>query len=88
MWHKKVSLKYTHVCVADQMLEGGFVVKAGGFKSRPSLLYLGVQIRGRYISCLVNTGAMQSFMSPKLAKELGFTGQKGKQVHQCAYCKR
>jgi hypothetical protein len=39
-------------------------------------LYLEAQINGRDISWLVNTGAMHSFMSPKLVKELGLWMQK------------
>ena len=53
------------------MLEGGFVAKASSLKPRPSLLYFEAQINGKNVSCLVDTGATHSFMSLKLAKELG-----------------
>ena len=58
------------------MLEGGFVAKASSLKPsslkpRPSLLYLEAQIKRKNVSCLVDTGATHSFMSPKLARELG-----------------
>jgi clan AA aspartic protease (TIGR02281 family) len=53
------------------MLEGGFVAKASSLKPRPGLLYLEAQINGKQVSYLVDTGATHSFMSPKLAKELG-----------------
>ena len=78
----KVSAKASHVCAADQMLEGGFVAKASSLKPRPSLLYLEAQINGKNVSCLVDTGATHSFMSPKLAKELGLLTQKaGKPIN-------
>ena len=67
----KVSTKASHVCTVDQMLEGGFIAKASSLKPRPSLLYLEAQINGKNVSCLVDTGTMHSFMSPKLARELG-----------------
>jgi hypothetical protein len=57
------------------MLEGGIVAKASGLKPRPSLMYLEAQIYGRDLSCLVDIGAMHSFMSPNLAKELGLQVQ-------------
>jgi hypothetical protein len=45
-------------------------------------LYLEVEINGRNLSCLVETGAIYSFMSPKLAKELGLpTGRAGKPIN-------
>ena len=53
------------------MLEGGFVAKASSLKPKPSLLYLEIQINGKNVSCLIDTGAMHFFMSPKLARELG-----------------
>ena len=67
----KVSTETSHVCAADQMLEGGFVAKVSSLKLRPSLLYLEAQINGKNVSCLIDTGAIHSFMSPKLARELG-----------------
>ena len=80
--HNKVSVKTNRGCTADQMLEGGFVAKASSLKPRPSLLYLEAQINGRNVSCLVDTGATHSFMSPKLAKELGLpTGRAGKPIN-------
>jgi hypothetical protein len=51
-------------------------------KPRPSLLYLEAEINGRNVSCLVDTRATHSFMSPKLAKELGLpTGRVGKPIN-------
>ena len=80
--NNKVSTKSSHVCVADQMLEGGFVAKASSLKPRPSLLYLEAQINGKNVSCLVDTRAMHSFMSPKLARELGLPMQRaGKPIN-------
>ena len=64
------------------MLEGGFVAKASSLKPRPSLLYLEAQINGKNVSCLVDTGATHSFMSPKLARELGLpTRRAGKPIN-------
>ena len=78
----KVSTEASHVCAADRMLEGGFVAKASSLKPRPSLLYLEAQINGKNVSCLVDTGAMHSFMSPKLARELGLPTQRaGKSIN-------
>ena len=68
--NNKVSTKASHICAANRMLEGGFVAKASSFKPRPSLLYLEAQINGKNVSCLVDTWATHSFMSPKLAREL------------------
>ena len=77
-----MSTKASHVCVADRMLEGGFVAKASSLKPRPSLLYLEAQINGKNVSCLVDTGATHSFMSPKLARELGLpTWRAGKPIN-------
>ena len=53
------------------MLVGGFVAKASSLNPRPGLLFLEAQINSKQVSCLVDTGATHSFMSPKLAKELG-----------------
>lgn len=47
------------------------MAKASSLKPRSSLLFLEVQINGKQVSCLVDTRATYSFMSPKLAKELG-----------------
>ena len=78
----KVSSKASHVCAVDRMLEGGFVAKASSLKPRPSLLYLEAQINGKNVSCLVDTGATHSFMSPKLARELGLpTRRAGKPIN-------
>ena len=64
------------------MLEGGFVAKASSLKPRPSLLYLEAQINGKIVSCLVDTGATHSFMSPKLARKLGLpTRRAGKPIN-------
>ena len=80
--NNKVSTKASHVCAADRMLEGGFVAKASSLKPRPSLLYLEAQINGKNVSCLVDTGATHSFMSPKLARELGLpTRRAGKPIN-------
>ena len=68
---RKVSTESSLACVADRMLEGGFVAKASSLKPRPGLLYFEAQIKGKDVSCLVDTGATHSFMSPKLARELG-----------------
>ena len=74
--------KASHVCAVDRMLEGGFVAKASSLKPRPSLLYLKAQINGKNVSCLVDTGATHSFMSPKLARELGLpTRRAGKPIN-------
>lgn len=62
-----------HVCTADQILEGGFLTKVSSLKPKPSFLYLEAQIDGKHVSCLVDTGATHSFMSPKLTKELDLT---------------
>ena len=48
-----------------------FSTSASSLKPRPSFLYLKAQINGQNVSSLVNTGAKHSFMSPKLARELG-----------------
>ena len=64
----KVSTKASHICVADQMLKGGVVAKASSLKPRPSHLYLEAQINGKNVSCLVDTRATHSFMSPKLVR--------------------
>ena len=78
----KVSTKASHVCVVDRILEGGFVAKASSLKPRPSLLYIKAQINGKNVSCLVDTGAMHSFMSPKLTRELGLpTRRAGKPIN-------
>ena len=78
----KMSVKTNHVCAADQMLEGGYVAKASSLKPRPSLLYLEAQINGKNVSCLVDTWTTHSFMSPKLAKELGLpTRRTGKPIN-------
>ena len=74
--NKKVSVQDNLAGRANQMLEGGFVAKASSLKPRPSLLFLEAQIKGRDISCLIDTGATHSFMSPKLARELGLPAQK------------
>ena len=80
--NNKVSTKASHVCAADRMLEGGFVAKASSLKPRPSFLYLEAQINGKNVSCLVDTGATHSFMSPKLARELGLPTQRaGKPIN-------
>jgi predicted aspartyl protease len=52
------------------------VVKASGLKPKPSLLYPEARIIGRNLSCLVDTGAMQSFMNPNLDNELDLQVQK------------
>jgi hypothetical protein len=65
----KVSVKTNRGCIADKMLEGGFVAKASSLKPKLTILYLEAKINGRNVSCLVDTGATHSFMSPKLAKE-------------------
>ena len=76
-----MSTKASHVCTAYRMLEGGFVAKASSFKPRPSLLYLKAQINGKIASCFVDTRAMHSFMSPKLARELSLpTCRVGKSI--------
>jgi hypothetical protein len=78
----KVNVKKNRGCTADQMLEGGFVAKASSLKPRPSLLFLEAEINGRNVSCLVDTGATHSFMSPKFAKELVLpTGRAGKPIN-------
>jgi hypothetical protein len=78
----KVSVETNRGCTADQMLEGGFMAKASSLKPRPNLLYLEAKINDRNVSCLVDTGATHSFMSPKLAKELGLpTGRAGKPIN-------
>ena len=66
----KVSTRAIHVCATNQMLKRGFVAKASSFKRRSSLLYLEAQINRKSVSCLVDTKATHSFISPKLAKEL------------------
>ena len=66
------------------MLEGGFLAKVNGFKPRPSLLYLEAKISGRDLSCLIDIGAMQSFMNSKLAKKLDLRVQKAsKPINVC-----
>ena len=78
----KVSTKASYVCAIDRMLEGGFVAKASSLKPKPSLLYQKAQINGKNVSCLVDTGATHSFMSPKLARELGLPTQRmGKPIN-------
>ena len=78
----KVSVKANRGCTADQMLEDCFVAKASSLKPKPSLLYLEAKINGQNVSCLVYTGATHTFMSPKLAKELGLpTGRAGKPIN-------
>jgi hypothetical protein len=78
----KVNVKTNRGCTADQMLEGGFVAKTSSLKSRRSLLYFEVEINGRNVSCLVDTGAMHSLISPKFTKELGLlTGRAGKSIN-------
>lgn len=73
---KKVSTTASLACVEDRMLEGGFVAKASSLKPRPGLLFLEAQVKDKDVSCLVDTGATHSFMSPKLARELGLPLQK------------
>lgn len=47
------------------------MIKASSLKPRPIPLYLKAQINGKNISCLVDARATNSFMSLKLAKNLG-----------------
>ena len=79
----KVSTKTSHVCAADRMLEGGFEAKASSLKPRPSLLYLEAQINGKNVSCLVDIGATHSFMSPKLARDLGLPTRRAGSPSTC-----
>ncbi len=57
--------------IVESMLEDGFVVQANNLKPRPSLLYLNAQINRNNVLSLVDTEAIHSFISPKLARDLG-----------------
>ena len=47
------------------------MAKASSLTPRPGLLYLEAPVNNKQVSCLVDTGATHSFMSLKLARELG-----------------
>ena len=74
--NNKVNTKACHVCPIDQMLEGDIVAKASSPKPMPNLLYFEAQINRKNVSSLVDTRATHSFMSLKLAKELGLPLQR------------
>jgi hypothetical protein len=68
-----MSTKSSQVCTIDCLLEGRFVSMASSLKSKHNFLYLEAKIYGKNVSCLNGRAATNSFMNPKLAKELGLT---------------
>ena len=61
---KKLDLctKTNHVCIADRILESGFVATASTLKARPSLLCLEAQMNGRIVPT-VDKSTTHFFMS-------------------------
>lgn len=67
----KVSAQNMRSHIGEHVLQGGFLAKANKPKLSPRLLFLKGSISQYDVSLLVDTGATHSFVSPRLAMELG-----------------
>ena len=67
----KVSAQGMRSHIEEHVLQGGFLAKANKPKLTPRLLFLKGSICKHDVALLLDTGATHSFISPRLAMELG-----------------